>query len=87
MAKKLADMLAAPAMVYPNPVDTEIERRQLETLEDRDNFFVLKSAVGKTPEDLENVFKKLKHGATITKLRLQPVPGWSEDEAGNEERR
>ena len=80
LAKKLADMLAAPSMVYPNPVDTEIERRQLETLEDRDNFFVLKSAVGKTPEDLENVLKKLNHGATITKLRLQPVPGWSEDD-------
>ena len=80
LAKKLADMLAAPSMIYPNPVDTEIERRQLETLEDRDNFFVLKSAVGKTPEDLENVLKKLRHGATITKLRLQPVPGWSEDD-------
>ena len=45
LAKKVADMLAAPSMVYPNPVDTEIERRQFKTLEDRDNFFVLKSAV------------------------------------------
>lgn len=40
LAKKLADMLADPAMVYPDPVVTEMERCQLVFLEDRDNFFV-----------------------------------------------
>ncbi|CAJ1353650.1 unnamed protein product [Effrenium voratum] len=78
LAKKLSEMLAGSVMVYPNPVETEIEKRKVAFLEDRENFFILKSAVGKTPADFEKVLKKLKNAKTIRKLHLYPIPGWSE---------
>ena len=80
LAKKLSEMLEGPTLSFPNPLYQEIEKRNLATLEDRDNFFVLKSAVGQTPADFEKVLKKVKNAATITKLRLHPIEAGSEDD-------
>lgn len=66
-------------MVYPNPVETEIQKRGHEFIEDSNNLFVLTSAAGRNPTNFENsILKKLKHAKSITKMYLYPVPGWDE---------
>lgn len=79
LATGLAQMLSGGMMVYPNPVETEIEKRGHEFIEDSNNLFVLASAAGRTPANFENsILKKLKHAKSITKIYLYPVPGWDE---------
>ena len=81
LATELARMLAGATMVHPNPVETEIEKRNHEFIEDADNLFVLKSAAGRSAAHFENsVLKKLQHAQSITKIYLYPVPGWDEED-------
>ena len=76
LATKLAGMLAGGTMIYPNPVETEIEKHKHVFIEDKDNLFVLRSAAGRSATELENsVLKKLQHAQSIRKMYLYPVPG------------
>ena len=79
LATELAQMLACGVKTYPNPVETEIEKRKHAFIEDKHTLFVLRSAAGKSPAHFENsVLKKLQHAGSITQMYLYPVPGWSE---------
>ncbi|CAJ1429930.1 unnamed protein product [Effrenium voratum] len=79
LADELHEMLKG-SMCFPNPVETEIEKRGKLFLESKSTLFILSSAAGQTPATFEKVLKQLKHSQSIENLHLYPVPFWDESD-------
>jgi len=79
LADGLQQMLNSSFMVFPNPVDTELRRRDKLYIENKTALFILKSDAGETPLRFETeVLANLKHAATITEFYMHAPGGWVE---------